>query len=113
MDHSDESAIPGVPLSEMIETLRQELQRSLARGADQPVTFEVDKVELELKVAISRKGKAEGGVAFWVLKAGAAAEAQKDLVHTFKLSLKPSAGAGGAPLKIGADVDAQRLPGGR
>ena len=95
---------PGVPLSEMIETLRHELQRSMDSGRGQAVAFEIDKVELELKVAVSRKAKGEGGVAFWVVKAGAAVEGQRDLAHTFKLTLSPVGGATGARLKINADT---------
>jgi len=75
------------------DTLRIELQRSQDRGRGQAMSFAVDKVELELKVAVSRKAKAEGGVQFWVLKAGAAAEGQHDSVHTFKLTLSPVAAA--------------------
>jgi Trypsin-co-occurring domain 2 len=101
---------PGMPLSDMIETLRQELQLAMARGADEAVAFDIDKVELELKVAIGTKGKAEGGVAFWVVKAGASVEGQHDTVHTFKLTLTPVARASGERTRISADVDRQKSP---
>jgi hypothetical protein len=54
-----------IGLAEMIESLRRELQISLEEGKDQAVAFDVDKVELELKVLVSRKAKGEGGIAFW------------------------------------------------
>ena len=60
-----------IPLAEMIETLRQELELAQTRGVARPVAFGVEKVELELKMAISRKSKGEGGIRFWVLSAGA------------------------------------------
>lgn len=100
----------GVPLSDMIETLRRELQSSMTRGAGQAVAFDIDKVELELKVAISQKAKGEGGLAFWVIKAGASLEGQSDTVHTFKLSLKPVSGTDGKPIKVSAEADARRVP---
>ena len=52
----------------MIESLRSELETAFEKGKDRAVAFEIDKVELELKIAISRKGKGEAGVAFWVVK---------------------------------------------
>lgn len=104
---------PGVPLSDMIETLRQELQLSLERGSAHKVNFDVEKVELELKVAVSRKTRAEGGVAFWVLKLGAGGESQKDVAHTFKLTLKPTWVESGKALTISAVPDSRDAPGPR
>jgi hypothetical protein len=78
-----------IPLAEMIETLRRELQKSQERGAGQAIAFQIDKVELQLKVAISRKVKGEGGIAFWVVKAGASTEGAQDVTHDFKLTLTP------------------------
>jgi hypothetical protein len=92
----------GVPLSDMIETLRAELQRSMQRGAGQTVAFAIDKAELELKVAVSQKGKAGAGIAFWVVKAEAGVEDQRDFAHTFRLTVKPVSGTTGAPINIAA-----------
>ena len=78
-----------IPLAEMIETLRQELELAQIHGVARPVAFGVEKVELELKIAISRKAKGEGGIKFWVLSAGATAEGGRESVHTFKLTLSP------------------------
>jgi hypothetical protein len=78
-----------IPLAEMIETLRQELEVAQIRGVARPVAFGVEKVELELKMAITRKARGEGGIRFWVLSAGASAEGGRESVHTFKLTLSP------------------------
>jgi hypothetical protein len=86
----------------MVESLRRELQTSLERGKNESVAFAVDKVELELKVAISRKAGAEAGVAFWVVKAGANVQAGRDTTHTFKLTLTPVLSASGERLEIAA-----------
>jgi hypothetical protein len=93
-----------IGLAEMIESLRRELQISLKEGKDQAVAFDVDKVELELKVLVSRKAKGEGGIAFWVLKAGASGEAGRDLSHTFKLTLAPVDVASGTRLKVASST---------
>jgi len=93
-----------IGLAEMIESLRRELQISLKEGKDQAVAFDVDKVELELKVLVSRKAKGEAGIAFWVLKAGASGEAGRDLSHTFKLTLAPVDVASGTRLKVASST---------
>ncbi len=100
-----------VPLSDMIETLRTELQRSMARGAGQQVAFAIDKAELELKVAITQKAKGGLGIAFWVVKGDAGVEAQRDFAHTFRLTLKPVSGVTGAPINIAALVPPGEAPG--
>jgi len=89
-----------IGLAEMIEDLRRELQTSLEKGKNSTVAFEIDKVELELKVTVSRKKKGEAGVAFWVVKAGGNLEAGRDLAHTFKLTLAPVVAASGERLKV-------------
>ena len=89
-----------IGLAEMLENLRSELQASLESGSKKTVQFDIEKVELELKVAVSRKAKAEGGIAFWVAKAGANVEAGRDAAHTFKLTLTPMDPATGARLRV-------------
>ena len=49
-----------IGLAEMIENLRRELQTSLEKGKNNAVAFEIDKVELELKVAVSPQEKRRG-----------------------------------------------------
>jgi hypothetical protein len=93
---------PAIGLAEMIASLRHELRTALETGKDQTVSFDVDKIELELKVAVSRKAKGEGGVAFWVLKAGANVEAGRDTSHNFKLILSPVLSATAARLRVGS-----------
>lgn len=100
----------GVPLSDMIETLRTELQRSMERGAGHKVALAIDKAELELKVAVSQKGKGGVGIAFWVIKADAGVEDQRDFSHTFRLTLKPVLGTTGASINIAALVSADKIP---
>ncbi len=113
MPRTDSSVAPGIALSDMIETLRQELQLSMARGAGEAVAFDIEKVELELKVAVGTKGKADAGIAFWVVKAGAAVEGSLDTVHTFKLTLSPVTRSSGGRTRISAEVPTGGTPGRR
>jgi hypothetical protein len=91
-----------IGLAEMIESLRSELEISRQKGINQAVAFDIDKVELELKVAIARKKQGKAGVAFWVVNAGGSIEAGRDITHTFNLTLLPVSGVTGERLKVGA-----------
>ena len=72
-----------IGLADMIKSLRRELQISLEEGKDQAVAFDVDKVELELKVLVSRKAKGEAGIAFW-----AAATSSRSLAFSSDLGCR-------------------------
>jgi hypothetical protein len=78
-----------IGLAEMIETLRSELEAAQIQGAARPVAFGIEKVDLELKVAVSRKLKTGGGIKFWVVSAEGGAEGGSETVHNFKLTLSP------------------------
>lgn len=62
--HDSQTDDDAIPLAEMIETLRKKLQKSQERGTKQAIAFQIDKVELQLKIAISRKIKKQGDIAF-------------------------------------------------
>ena len=94
-----------VPLAEMIETLRQELQVALRHGAGEEIAFDIEKVEMELKVAISRKTKGEGAVKFWVITAGGGAERGSDSTHTFKLTVTPTSRRTGKRISVSGGVE--------
>jgi hypothetical protein len=94
-----------IALAEMIETLRRELEIAQMQGAARPVAFGVEKVELELKVVLSRKAKAEGGIKFWVVTAGAGAEGLSETVHNFKLTLSPLDAATKKRLEVASETD--------
>ena len=92
-----------IPLGEMIETLRLELQSARERVAGKELAFRVEKVELELKVGVSKIAKGEGEIKFWVVNAKAGIEHSGESVHTFRLTLSPVT-AGDKPVLVAADV---------
>lgn len=79
----------GIPLRQMIQNLRAELNAAMQDGEEQDLRFKLEDVELELKVCTSLEAGANGGVKFWVLNFGANAKAKSEDVHTVKLKLKP------------------------
>lgn len=95
-----------IPLSEMIESLRQELKVAMAKSHGDSVRFAVSEVELELELQVTRDRDVKGGVKFWIASASAGGKSSKVDTHRFKLKLTPR-GADGGPLDV-SDL----LPGG-
>jgi len=91
---------PDIPLAEMIQTLRQELVRAQEQAKDERIRFELEKVELELKVVVSRAGKVSGGVEFWVISAGGDYEKKGESSHTIKLTLNTKDGQSGERVNL-------------
>jgi hypothetical protein len=101
-----------IPLFEMIQSLRTELQASRQVAKDQSLRFEVEEVELELRVQVTRSGGANGKLHFGVLEAGATRTRSQDDVHIFKLKLKPVSPEK-APVLVADEASAlPRQPGG-
>jgi hypothetical protein len=94
-----------IPLGEMIETLRQELQSAQAQGSGQPIAFEIDKVELELQMVVSRKKSGDGKIAFWVLSVGGGVENRGETTHTIKLSLSPVSSRTGGRVTVRGEAE--------
>jgi hypothetical protein len=76
-------------LSDMIQMLRGELEKSQTQSKSAGIVFRTEKVELELKVAVEGTITGKGGVKFWVINAGGGLEKSNATTHTFKLTLTP------------------------
>jgi hypothetical protein len=94
-----------IPLGEMIETLRQELQVAQAQGTGQPIAFEIDNVELELQIVVSRKKSGDGKIAFWVLSMGGGLENRGETTQKIKLTLSPVASRTGGRVQVNANSE--------
>ena len=89
MSVSEQTENLDVPLADMIESLRYELESAQRQGMNRAVAFGVEKVELELKVVLSRKLKGGGGIKFWVVSAEGSTDRGNEVTHNFKLTLSP------------------------
>jgi hypothetical protein len=78
-----------IPLSEMIESLRQELKVAASQGEGDRVRFEVKKVELELQIGITRGKANEAKWKFWVVEFGGKRDKSQQDTHVFRLELEP------------------------
>jgi len=90
-----------IPLSEMVQSLREELQASMKQAQGESLRFQLEKVELDLQVEISWDVQADGGIRFGVLSIGASAGRTSGSTHTFKLTLLPVSSQGGDTLISG------------
>src|SRR2546430_17489660 len=89
-----------IPLSEMIQTLRLELEAAQVGGSYSDLRFQIEKVDLELKVAVSRTKKGSGGVNFWAINAGGELERTAETTHTITLLLSPISGTSGGRAQV-------------
>ena len=78
-----------IPLFEMLQTLRQELAASATVTQCEPLRFQVEELELELRVQVSDERSKGGKFGFWVVEAGGDDQRTRQDVHVFKLKLKP------------------------
>ena len=107
MEEQDSNADSGdVQLADMIHMLRHELQRAQEKShkEGEAILFETEKVELELKVALTRTAKGDAGVKFWVVNAGGGLEQSGATTHTFKLTLKPVSRGNRDPIVVAAET---------
>ncbi len=93
-----------IPLSEMIESLRQELAVAAEWGTDKAIRFEVGKVELEIELAVTRNTTGGGGVKLWVVTAQGEHSMGQVVRHKFKLTLDPQRASGGR-LKVADEFE--------
>ncbi|MFI1919375.1 trypco2 family protein [Nocardia sp. NPDC020380] len=78
-----------VPLSDAIDALRSELVRSWEGAQSETLRFKPTTVELTLQVAVTSTGKAQGGIKWWLVEAGAEASRQSAATQTVKMTLEP------------------------
>lgn len=81
-----------VGLAEMLAGLRDELKRSQELSTSSNIKFEVQNIDLELKVHVEKATEGGGnlGVKFWVVNAGVSGKGTKkgSQTQTIKLSMK-------------------------
>lgn len=90
-----------IELAEVVRQLRAQLQLAMEAGTDEDLRFEVQDLELELQVAVTKSagGGFEGGseVKFRVFEAGASGKVEASIgserVQRLKLRLRPTTGA--------------------
>jgi hypothetical protein len=90
-----------IPLTDVVKRLRTELKKATEAGRGEGLRFEVEDIEVEMQVVVTKTGAGElggeGGVELWVIgKAGGkvSAEYESSQIQKVKLRLKPKLGKG-------------------
>lgn len=78
---------PGIPLADLVDAIRAELQTAALRARDQQLQFEVQDVTLEVEVTTTGTREAKGGLQVWVLTVGAGGSKAKTASQKVTLNL--------------------------
>ena len=76
-----------LPLADFIIALKRELRIAVHETGNEKPKLSVNKIDLELQVAVTKDESAEGGLKVWVLSLGGKASTSNKQTHTLKLSL--------------------------
>src|SRR5580704_4295339 len=78
---------PGIPLADLVDAIRAELQTAAVNARDQQLQFEVQDIKLEVEVTTTGTREAKGGLKIWVLTVGAGGNKTNAKAHKVTLSL--------------------------
>ena len=109
MEEQNQNLRGKIPLAHMIQQLRAELIKAQWQSKGEPIAFKAEKVELELKIAITKTAEGKGGIEFWVINAGGSYEKSSATTHTFKLTLKPIDAATGGDVDLNATTSTKPI----
>ena len=94
----------GVPepvgLAEAIGTVRAELARAQAEGAQSDWRFSVEQVSLEFSVQFHRAGEGGAGLRLGVVEARLGGSVSRDSTHRIQVDLKPLPRADGTHHRV-------------
>lgn len=86
-------------LANVVQGLRQELLKAVEQAKGEELRFEVQEMELELQVQVTKEVGAEAKLKFWVIDAGGVSgSVEKSTVQTVRLKLKPKGKGGALPM---------------
>ena len=77
-------------LSELVAELRNELLEAQKEGVGKELRFQVEEVEIELKVGVTKDVKGKTGVKFWVYNAELEGGAKQQDLQRVLLKFKPA-----------------------
>lgn len=78
---------PGIPLADLVDAIREQLETAAHRGRDKSLQFEVQDVTLEVEITTTGSRQAQGGLQIWVLTIGAGGQKSNTAAHKVTLSL--------------------------
>lgn len=97
-----------IGLAEAIGTVRAELARAQAEGAESDWRFHVEQVSLEFSVQFHRAGEGGAGLRLGVVEARLGASVSHDSTHRIEVALKPLPRPDGRHHEVGREDTAAR-----
>jgi len=88
------------PLSDLLDTLRQELDKAAKQGSGSDTKFRFNEVEMELQVVTTNGGEVGAGVKFWVYNAEAKINASEVSTQRLTLKFTPVSAATGEDITV-------------
>ncbi|MDR1213770.1 MAG: hypothetical protein LBK54_06795 [Propionibacteriaceae bacterium] len=93
-----------IPLSQAIEALRGELEKSMKAGQDHDLRFQVQEVKLELQVTAATTGSGDARVKWFLFEAGGEVMHESARAQTVTLTLKAVTPKPGGPAGLAPDL---------
>jgi glycine/D-amino acid oxidase-like deaminating enzyme len=94
----------GIPLCDLVNAVRAEMEQAALQARDKQLQFEVQDLQLEVEIATTRTREGEGGLKIVVVTAGAKASKADVTSHKVTLKLLPVT-ASGTRFKVSDIVD--------
>jgi hypothetical protein len=90
---------PGIPLADLIDAIRAELETAAITARNRSLQFEVKDVQLEVEVTTTGTRGAEGGLKVWALTVGASGSRANTASQKVTLTLS-AVGPDGAKFQV-------------
>jgi hypothetical protein len=94
MSGERQMAEAGIPLADLVDAVRAELEIAATSARDKRLQFEVQEVQLEVEVATTGSREGGGGLKIWVVTAGAKASKTDTATHKVTLTMTAVTAAG-------------------
>jgi Trypsin-co-occurring domain 2 len=91
---------PGIPLADLVDAIRGELETAAVNARDQQLQFEVQDITLEVEVTTTGAREAKGGLKVWVLTVGAGGSEANTAAQKVTLNLS-AVTADGSRFRVG------------
>ena len=85
-----------IELASVIKAVREELKKSVEESRDESIRFKVDRIQLDLQIALSHSHEGSAGLKVWVLTGDAKASRSSGTTHTVTVELSARTGDGDA-----------------
>ncbi|GAA4105582.1 trypco2 family protein [Actinomadura miaoliensis] len=95
-----------IELSTVIQQLRRELGAAVDAAASERLRFELGPIELEVTVAVTEEGGAQGKVKFWVVELGGDLKDTHATTQRIKLTLQPTVAGSSEPPHVSGTAGA-------